>query len=64
VALHGPSAAPNLTAQPFVPVGAPQIIRTLKEHCLHLYDIESLEEDREVIAEFIERHNRGCLLQR
>jgi len=43
---------------------AERFIRTLKEECLYLYDFQSLEEAREVIAEFVERYNRGWLLQR
>ena len=52
-------------------VGRPQsngvverFIRTLKEECLYLNHFETLEEAREVIGAFIERYNRGWLLQR
>ena len=41
-----------------------RFIRTLKEECLYLNDFETLEEAREVIGAFIERYNRGWLLQR
>ena len=43
---------------------AERFIRTLKEECLYLHDFESLEEAREVIDEFIEKYNRGWLLER
>src|SRR5210317_1031645 len=43
---------------------AERFIRTLKEECLYLHDFESLEEARDVIGEFIERYNRGWLLER
>ena len=43
---------------------AERFIRTLKEECLYLHDFESLEEAREVIGEFIEKYNRGWLLER
>ena len=36
----------------------------LKEECLYLHDLQSLEEAREVIGEFIERYNHGWLLER
>jgi len=39
-------------------------MRTLKEECLYLHDFQSLEEARQVIAAFIERYNRGWLLER
>lgn len=41
-----------------------RFIRTLKEECLYLHDFASLEEAREVIGEFIDRFNRGWLLER
>ena len=41
-----------------------RFIRTLKEECLYLNEFETLEEAREVIGAFIERYNRGWLLQR
>jgi transposase InsO family protein len=43
---------------------AERFIRTLKEECLFLHDFESLEEARGVIGEFIERYDRGWLLER
>jgi len=43
---------------------AERFMRTLKEECLYLHDFESLEEAREAIGEFIERYNRGWLLER
>ena len=41
-----------------------RFIRTLKEECLYLHDFESLEEARTVIGGFIERYNRGWLIER
>jgi putative transposase len=43
---------------------AERFMRTLKEECLYLHDLESLEEARRVIGEFIEKYNRGWLLER
>ena len=43
---------------------AERFIRTLKEECIHLHDVETVEEAREVIGPFIERYNNGWLLQR
>ena len=43
---------------------AERFMRTLNEGCLYLYDFESLEEARHVIDEFMERYNRGWLLER
>jgi hypothetical protein len=43
---------------------AERFMRTLKEECLYLHDFESLEEARMVIGEFIERYNRGWLVER
>jgi transposase InsO family protein len=43
---------------------AERFMRTLKEECLYLHDFESLEEARTVIGAFIERYNRGWLIER
>ena len=43
---------------------AERFIRTLKEECIHLHDVDNLEEARGVIGAFIERYNNGWLLQR
>ncbi len=43
---------------------AERFMRTLKEECLYLHDFQSLEEARQVIGAFIERYNRGWLLER
>ena len=43
---------------------AERFIRTLKEECLYLHDFKSLEQARKVIGEFIERYNRGWLIER
>ena len=40
-----------------------QGVRT-HEECLYLHDFESLEEARQEIDAFIERYNRGWLLER
>jgi transposase InsO family protein len=39
-------------------------IRTLKEECLYLHDVATLDEARQVIGDFIERYNHGWLLER
>ena len=41
-----------------------RLVRTLKEECPYLNDLETFEEVREVIGAFVERYNRGWLLQR
>ena len=41
-----------------------RFIRILKEECIYLNDFETLKEAREVIGAFVERYNRGWLLQR
>ncbi len=43
---------------------AERFMRTLKEECLYFHDFESLEEARRDIGAFIERYNRGWLLER
>lgn len=43
---------------------AERFMRTLKEECLYLHDFESLEQAKLVIGEFIEKYNRGWLLER
>ena len=43
---------------------AERFMRTLKEECLYLHDFESLEEARVEIGAFIERYNRGWLIER
>ncbi len=43
---------------------AERFMRTLKEECLYLHDFKSLEEARQEIDAFIERYNRGWLLER
>jgi hypothetical protein len=39
-------------------------MRTLKEHCLYLHRVQTLEEARQVIAAFIARSNHAWLLER
>ena len=39
-------------------------MRTLKEECLYLHDLESLEEARRVIGEFVPRYNEEWILER
>jgi transposase InsO family protein len=43
---------------------AERFIRTLKEECLYLHDLKSLEEARQEIDAFVERYNREWLLER
>jgi hypothetical protein len=43
---------------------AERFMRTLKEQCIYLHAFKTLEEAREAIGAFIERYNRGWLLER
>ena len=60
----GIRSTPSYVGEPECNGVAERFIRTLKEQCLYLHDFESLEEAREAIAGFIERYNRGWLLER
>ena len=43
---------------------AERFMRTLKEQCLYLHRFQTLEEARQVTAEFIDRYNREWLIER
>jgi transposase InsO family protein len=60
----GIRSTPSYVGEPECNGVAERFMRTLKEECLYLYDFESLEQARQVIGEFIERYNRGWLLER
>jgi putative transposase len=60
----GIRSTPSYVGEPECNGVAERFMRTLKEECLYLHDFESLEEAREEIGEFIERYNRGWLLER
>jgi len=60
----GIRSSPSYVGEPECNGVAERFMRTLKEECLYLHDFEGLEQAREVIAEFIERYNRGWLLER
>jgi transposase InsO family protein len=60
----GIRSSPSYVGEPECNGVAERFIRTLKEECLYLHDFQCLEEAREVIAEFIERYNRGWILER
>ena len=58
------STPPERGGEPECNGVAERFMRTLKEECLYLHDFESLEEARQEIDAFIERYNRGWLLER
>jgi transposase InsO family protein len=60
----GIRSTPSYVGEPECNGVAERFMRTLKEQCLYLHDFESLEEAREAIAGFVERYNRGWLLER
>jgi putative transposase len=60
----GIRSTPSFVGEPECNGVAERFMRTLKEECLYLHDFESLEEARTVIGEFIERYNRGWLIER
>jgi transposase InsO family protein len=60
----GIRSTPSYVGEPECNGVAERFMRTLKERCLYLHDFESLEEAREAIAGFVERYNRGWLLER
>ena len=59
-----PARRPTYVGEPECNGVAERFMRTLKEECLYLHDFESLEEARQEIDAFIERYNRGWLLER
>ena len=60
----GIRSTPSYVGEPECNGVAERFIRTLKEECLYLHDFQSLEEARQVIGAFIERYNRGWILER
>ena len=60
----GIRSTPSYVGEPECNGVAEHFMRTLKEKCLYLHNFQSLEEARQVIAAFIERYNRGRLLER
>jgi len=60
----GIRSTPSFVGEPECNGVAERFMRTLKEECLYLHDFESLEEARTVIGAFIERYNRGWLIER
>jgi putative transposase len=60
----GIRSTPAYVGEPECNGVAERFIRTLKEECLYLHDFESLEEARHEIGAFIERYNRGWILER
>lgn len=60
----GIRSTPSYVGEPECNGVAERFMRTLKEQCLYLHDFATLEEAREAIAGFIERYNRGWLLER
>lgn len=60
----GIRSTPSYVGEPECNGVAERFMRTLKEQCLYLHDFDSLEEARDAIAGFIERYNRGWLLER
>ncbi len=60
----GIRSSPSYVGEPECNGVVERFMRTLKEECLYLHDFASLEQARGVIDEFIERYNRGWLLER
>ncbi len=60
----GIRSTPSYVGEPECNGVAERFMRTLKEECLYLHDFQSLEEARRVIGEFVEKYNRGWLLER
>ena len=64
IAWLGIRSAPAYVGEPECNGVVERFIRTLERECLYLNDFETIEEARELIRAFIERYNRGWLLQR
>ena len=60
----GMTISPSFVGEPQCNGVAERFMRTLKEHCLYLHQLESLEQARQVIGEFIRRYNHEWLIER
>ena len=60
----GMTISPSYVGEPECNGVMERFIRTLKEQCLYLHRFESLEEARQIIAEFIGRYNHAWLIER
>lgn len=60
----GIRSTPAYVGEPECNGVAERFMRTLKEECLYLHDFQNIEEARREIGAFIERYNRGWLLER
>ena len=60
----GMTISPSFVGEPQCNGVAERFMRTLKEHCLYLHQFESLEQARQIIAQFIQRYNHHWLIER
>ena len=60
----GCTISPSYVGEPECNGVAERFMRTLKEQCIYLHQFRSLEEARQVIAEFIARYNTQWLIER
>ena len=60
----GATISPSYVGEPECNGVAERFMRTLKEQCIYLHQFHSLEEARQVIAEFIARYNTQWLIER
>ena len=57
-------STPSYVGEPQCNGVAERWMRTLEQECLYLHDLESMEEARRVIAEFVPRYNEQWILER
>lgn len=55
---------PAFVGEPETNGVAERFMRTLKEHCIYLHHFKSLEEARQIIADFVSRYNREWIIGR
>ena len=60
----GCTISPSYVGEPECNGVAERFMRTLKEQCIYLHQFRTLEEARQVIAEFIARYNAEWLIER
>ena len=60
----GCTISPSYVGEPECNGVAERFMRTLKEQCIYLHQFRSLEEARQVIADFIARYNTQWLIER
>jgi len=60
----GIAEKPAFVGEPETNGVAERFMRTLKEHCIYLHHFKSLEEARQIIADFVSRYNREWIIGR